>query len=85
MIRSSLRALKPKASSYTALVVPTKGCSLFWSNGLYTVVCFMCHYFSGLSCIISFELNLSATESALTVVSHYRPMPSHDPKALRVC
>ena len=33
--------------------------------------------------ILSFELNLSATESALTIVSHYRPFPSHDPKALR--
>ena len=32
----------------------------------------------------SFELNLSATESALTLISHYRPFPSHDPKALRV-
>ena len=35
--------------------------------------------------ILSVELNLSATESALTIVSHYRPFPSHDPKALRVC
>ena len=36
-------------------------------------------------CTHSFELNLSATESALTIVLHYRPMPSHDPKTLRVC
>ena len=32
----------------------------------------------------SYELNLSATESALTIVPHYRPMPSHDRKAFRV-
>jgi hypothetical protein len=32
----------------------------------------------------SFELNLSGTESALTIVPHYRPMPSHHLKTLRV-
>jgi hypothetical protein len=32
----------------------------------------------------SYELNLSGTESALTIVPHYRPMPSHHLKTLRV-
>ena len=32
----------------------------------------------------SFELTLSATESALTILLHYRPMDSHDPKTFKV-
>ena len=30
------------------------------------------------------ELNLSATESSVTLIPHYRPMPDHNPKAFRV-
>ena len=32
----------------------------------------------------SIELNLSATESALTVIPHYRPLTSHGPKTFKV-
>lgn len=42
------------------------------------------HNFVLVMYLYSYELNLSASESALTVVSHYRPMPTPDPKALRV-
>ena len=34
--------------------------------------------------VLSFELNLSASESALTVVPHFSPSEKHDVKALRV-
>ena len=33
----------------------------------------------------SIELNLSATESALTIIPHYRPLTSHDLKTFKVC
>ena len=38
-----------------------------------------------LALINSYELNLSGIESALMIIPHYCPLPSHDPKALRVC
>ena len=34
--------------------------------------------------IYSFELNLSATESALTLIPHYCPSSKHPEKALKV-
>jgi hypothetical protein len=83
MIRSSLRVSSLKNSSYTVQIIATRTNSMSWNNGL-------CNYFEYLPLIIiilennSYELNLSATESALMIIPHYRPMPSHDPKAFRV-
>ena len=41
----------------------------------------VCHVSSA---VCSAEVSLSAIESALTVIPHYRPQPSHDPKTFKV-
>lgn len=81
--KSSWRASRLRDSTFTAPADPTREYSQYWRPGRIAALLYV-----SLKIILisdfSFELNLSATESALTLISHYRPFPSHDPKALRV-
>ena len=84
MIRSSLRVSRQRDNSCTVQVIATRTNSMYWNNG--SCICMTSFECFPLIMISnnSYELNLSATESALTIIPHYRPMPSHDPKAFRV-
>ena len=83
--KQSLRVSEPKVNFCTVRVVAMGTDSLSLSNGLSMHGAQFLHSLANTHNHLSFELNLSATESALTIVPHYRPMSSHDAKTLRVC